>query len=127
MSTTNTITMNTSDLHDITLNWAVAKCEGHNQDERWLEIFMYQSSRKTGYNYATNWAIAGRIIEDEWINLTNSDDVWRAEIATDVIDGYLTQYGQSPLEAAMRVYVELKLGDTVEVPAVVFEAMGVSA
>lgn len=115
--------MKTSELTGAALDWAVASCEGwqpekvsDNQGEYW---WLFKDSRGMNpkhYHPSTHWGIGGRIIEREWINLTNTDEVWTAEIADDVPDGYVTMSGATPLEAAMRCYVASKLGYEVQLP-----------
>ena len=86
----------TSELIGPSLDWAVAKCEGH-------------------HVYAPNidWAQAGPIIEGEGIELSLISKNWEAHIA---FSGKESQKGPTPLIAAMRCYVAFKLGDEVEVP-----------
>ena len=95
----------TSELTGAALNWAVAKCEGFVQegDEPW----------ERGYEpfaFSTDWSQGGPIIEREFINVTY-DDLWTAE---DVYGE--TQWGDTPLIAAMRCFVASSLGDEVDVP-----------
>jgi hypothetical protein len=91
--------MKTSELTGAALDWAVhqARFEGACHDEPFP-------------SYSTNWAQGGPIIERERINITY-DDVWTAED----VDGE-TQWGPTPLIAAMRCYVASKMGDEVDVP-----------
>ena len=72
---------------------------------------------------STDWAQGGLIIEREWINITNENNVWTAEIADDVPDGYVSATGPNPLVAAMRCYVTSKLGDEVEIPSELLESV----
>jgi hypothetical protein len=94
--------MKTSELQGAALDWAVAKCEyfpvRHGVDDNCPE-------------YSTDWAHGGPIIEREGIALyLNGDDGWTGE------DGWKRATGHTPLIAAMRCYVAMKLGDEVEVP-----------
>ena len=60
---------------------------------------------------STDWAQGGPIIEREQIALyLGGDDEWMAD------DGWKRATGPTPLVAAMRGYVAMKLGDEVEVP-----------
>ena len=69
--------------------------------------------------YSTDWALAGPIIERERIATWGDGDLyWEAEC------GWAWAKGPTPLIAAMRCYVTLKLGDEVEVPE---ELKGVTA
>jgi hypothetical protein len=99
--------MKTSELTGAALDWAVGKCE-----DTLLDSTMYQ--------YSTDWAWGGPIIEREGVELTLNTDPgggeWVAQIADDVPDGYHSASGPTPLIAAMRCYVTFKLGDEIEVP-----------
>jgi len=96
--------MKTSELTGAALDWAFANCEG------------LIKGLEHGYTPSSNWMQGGAIIQREWINITNQDDVWTAEIADDVPDGYVTMQGETPLIAAMRCYLAQRLGDEIEVP-----------
>jgi hypothetical protein len=94
--------MKTNELHGAALDWAVAQCEGawvrHGFDDNCPE-------------YSTEWSQGGPIIEREKIALyLNGDDEWTGE------DGWKRAKGPTPLIAAMRCYVAMKMGDEVEVP-----------
>ena len=106
--------MKTIELENAALDWAVAKCEGHNQTSRWMEIFTYQNSHKKGYNYSSDWSQGGAIIEREGMSLEfrpmGSMHEWVA-FNDDVFAG-----GETPLIAAMRCYVAYKLGYEVDIP-----------
>lgn len=97
----------TSDLTGASLDWAVAKCEGGD-----MVNFKHQYAAKC-YQYSSDWAQGGPIIEREFIEshtYSENDDgivTWRAN---DFMDG------PTPLIAAMRCFVALQLGDEVEVP-----------
>ena len=88
----------TSELTGPALDWAVAKCEGRENDGTWDE------------NFSSNWLIGGPLIEREGIDIYQSG-VWIAEIG-----GNKTIEGPTPLIAAMRCYVASTLGDEVDVP-----------
>ena len=110
--------MKTNELTGAALDWAVAKCEG------WLEtrscyVFNHQVWDATIpgedsilYSPSINWAQGGPIIERERLDIYGYDgENW---CANDNLRA--TQYGPTPLVAAMRCYVASKLGDTVELP-----------
>jgi hypothetical protein len=101
----------TSELQGVALDWAVSKCEG--LDYWQPEVGPSQPE------YSTDWSQGGPIIEREEIHLTKaSRTLWRAEIDLDEGDAVVeTQYGPTPLIAAIRCYVASKLGDEVEIPA----------
>lgn len=101
----------TSDLSGIALDWAVSKCEGlpavHNP-EKFLQRYLnnWQFCRFSG-----NWGMGGEIIQSERISVVDQGgDYWRA------LHGWQESVGETPLIAAMRVYVAFKLGDEVDVP-----------
>lgn len=101
----------TSELTGVALDWAVAKCRGFND---------YVPKRD---NYSTCWNKGGSIIERECVctyasgacsAAPKNPDHWVAEILE--TDRVRTEYGPTPLIAAMRCYVASKLGDEIEVP-----------
>jgi len=125
----------TSGLQGVALDWAVAKCLGHEVVENYVSyIRIYLTDPKqAGYALtfcpSTDWAHGGPIIEREklgvwWATHYVDDDGveygnhWYCETGcTD--DNYDSQHiatGPTPLIAAMRCYVASKLGDEVEVP-----------
>ena len=106
--------LKTSELQGSALDWAVAKCE---VGDAINEI-------DDPHFYSTDWALAGPIIERDIAKVERfSDALWEATAYTkDAQD--IVQSGPTPLIAAMRCYVTLKLGDEVEVPE---ELKGVTA
>ena len=94
--------MKTNELTGAALDWAVAQCEGF--------------SVRNGFDdncpeYSTDWTQGGPIIEREEIcMLALVRGLWLS------INMGRTQYGPTPLIAAMRCYVASKLGDEVEIP-----------
>ena len=108
------------------LDWLVAKCVGDfslyhdiEQGQRFLNLWVDSAFLK----YSSLWSCGGPIIERECIATYASGacsvppknpDYWVAEILA--TDEMFTQFGPTPLIAAMRCYVALKLGDVVEVP-----------
>jgi hypothetical protein len=95
----------TSELQGAALDWAVAYCDCVDEDECLYVV------KKDGWKPSTDWAQGGPIIEREQIALyLNGDDGWTGE------DGWKRATGPTPLVAAMRCYVAMKLGDEVEVP-----------
>lgn len=108
--------MKTAELTGAALDWAVARCEGHSAkliDGRVTSVkdivgdlihFIWEPS--------TNWSQGGPIIERERLDVYGFDgENW---CANDNLRA--TQYGQTPLIAAMRCYVASKLGEDVDVP-----------
>lgn len=107
-------TIKTSDLTGAALDWAVAKCEGIVDGKD----FSWYYDRRDKFNYSTDWAQGGPIIEREHISIEATrvgglGDRW---MCSDMV-GYCTEFSDTPLTAAMRCYVASKLGDTVQVPA----------
>lgn len=106
-------TVKVSEVTDDALNWLVAKCEGQ----------LLNDADNLLPKYSTDWAQGGPIIERVCVTIYASGacsiepknpDYWVAEILE--ADEMLTQYGPTPLVAAMRCYVASKLGEYVEVP-----------
>ena len=101
----------TSELKDAFLDWAVGKCEymRHSLESDFCGLVGY------AWEYSTNWAKGGPIIEREGINIIQSGS-WFAEMDADHSGGVIHAEGDTPLIAAMRCYVASKLGDEVDVP-----------
>ena len=102
----------TAELTGAALDWAVAKCEGEEYRDRmeWDGIGQDYPAHK----YSTNWAQGGPIIERGVIDVISVGEMnWRGRIGA---SNPTSQYGPTPLIAAMRCYVASKLGDTVEIP-----------
>ena len=107
----------TSEMTGAALDWAVAKCEGNN-NERLKEWF--DSARAYGeWMYSTDWAQAGPIIDREGIAVRKYGDfpetIWQAD-KWQFKFAEPQAYGPNPLIAAMRCYVASKLGEEVEIP-----------
>ena len=102
--------MKTSELTGVALDWAVAMCEGIDHDTAAMNI-MFGDDNGWFLAFSTDWAQGGPIIEREEIcMLAPVRGLWRS------INMGRTQYGPTPLIAAMRCYVASKLGDEVDVP-----------
>ena len=106
--------MKTSELTGAALDWAVAKCEGH--DAHFYKGIVYTTMhRRLGpeCHYSTDWAQGGPIIEREGFALvfvkTSKSWVCHKRISKQ-------HHGPTPLIAAMRCYCASKLGDEVEIP-----------
>lgn len=115
-----------SETTPVQLDWLVAKCVGdfalYHDIEEWHR-FLNLWTDSAFLHYSSNWANGGPIIERECIATYASGacsvppknpDYWVAEILA--TDGMFTQFGPTPLIAAMRCYIASKLGDTVDVP-----------
>ena len=110
--------MKTSELIGPALDWAVAKCEGH-------EAHVWGGTVRTNMrevfgpecNYSTNWAQGGPIIERESIELRRYDKhTWMAEVSQPGHAGKGVYAGPTPLIAVMRCFVSSRLGDEIEIP-----------
>ena len=108
--------MKTSELIDLPLAWAVAKCEGRDMyfkdgDGPWFrDAGTHKDGADTDYS---DWALCGPIIEREKIGVVYFPDGWQAQ---NWQGQHNTQSGPTPLIAAMRCYVSSRLGDKVEIP-----------
>jgi len=93
----------TTELTKRQIDWVVAKCEdlqGKGLD--WVPPM-----------YSTYWRQGGPIIEREGICLTYDPFVKRWNAVCGSGDSY---HADTPLIAAMRCYVQSKMGDEVEIP-----------
>ena len=95
--------MKTSELQGAALDYAVAKCEYPGAE--------HLITRQNPFQYSTDWSQGGPIIEREKIELHPAGDKWSSDI-----DHYFQHYGPTPLIAAMRCYVQSKLGDEFNIP-----------
>ncbi len=109
--------MKTSELKDLALDWAVAKCEGPNSvaacyyDEDDLPMCRDEAPHME-WRPSTDWAQGGPIIEREHTEFDFNEDTQTFH----AYDGVQSGTGPTHLIAAMRCYVASKLGDTVDVP-----------
>lgn len=118
--------MKTSELTGAALDWAVAKCEGHNVFIKHapVQVMYTPKGKRSWYIYtpSTNWSQGGPIIEREmrehgfdlWSGIHIPHGQFAATYCRGAIDSYV--YGPTPLIAAMRCYVASKLGDDIEIP-----------
>ena len=104
--------MKTSELEGVALDWAVAKCEGHDvEDITWWVDFGNDCC------YSTDWAQGGPIIEREGIGVYRFRGAWAAHCPLPNGGFHACMENQpTPLIAAMRCYVASKLGADVYVP-----------
>lgn len=110
----------TSELTGAALDWAVAKCEGLENENGWTDVEVFKAVRAGGgYRYSSDWAQGGPLIEREGISVSRSDkSLWvayRTETLFDDDYEYEYQNADKPLIAAMRCYVASKLGEEVEI------------
>ena len=112
--------MKTSELTGAALDWAVATADGKTRFDfssggvsYWLAGWDRKRTYPIAFAPSTDWAQGGPIIERE--GMTLSCRLNKSYAMMNV--GYLvTEYGDTPLIAAMRCYVASKLGDEVEIP-----------
>ena len=110
-------TMAIADLDGPALDWAVAKCEGIRlsalQPHGQFEIHCSDKNGCDVYSPSTSWSQGGPLLERAGLDLIRLDDThWSAK-------NPFTQHiesGPTLLVAAMRCYVESKMGPVVDVP-----------
>lgn len=112
-------TVHVSELTDAALDWAVAKCEGEDEENTLDPLTWIYTAKPTGcWDFSTDWSQGGPIIERENISTCWEGTIWVAtrfnKNCGETWFGH--QYGSTPLIAAMRCYVASKLGDEVEIP-----------
>ena len=118
--------MKTSELTGAALDWAVAKCEGHDAHVYGGVVRTTMRGRfGSECSYSTDWAQGGPIIERERLELFYLEEdeygkplpepVWFCELAK-LYARNVHASGDTPLIAAMRCYVASKRGDEVEIP-----------
>ena len=109
--------MKTAELTGAALDWAVAKCEGH-EPHHYGGVIRTTMRGVFGpeCHYSTDWAQGGPIIEREIFSLSDDGAQWIAESHN------CMGYGPTALIAAMRCYVASRLGDEVEIPNELLEA-----
>lgn len=109
----------TSELIGPALDYAVSIAEGR------TDVRVDEDGELVGqddFDYSTDWAQGGSIIEREEISTTKLEATLPDAIAphpacwSGHIDGLYVYYGPTPLVAAMRSYVASKLGNEVEIP-----------
>jgi hypothetical protein len=132
----------TADLDGVALDWAVAKAEGFSPNVH-TNPYGYPVLLNTAGSYASEWALAGPIIAREDIATFPASYV-TGKVWCAVVDKGGTQpmclydidnreawwfeesevmKGPSPLVAAMRCYVSLKLGPEIDVPEALVERL----
>lgn len=128
--------MKTSELIGPALDWAVAKCEGHEWRCPWL-LEKEGLAAWVGYErawgnptpaYSTDWSQGGPIIERERLTIAAEGDpkkpvwvsslTWPREVTYEVGTAvrFCSMRGPTSLIAAMRCFVASRLGDEVDVP-----------
>lgn len=116
------IDVNTADLTDLFLDWAVAIADGQLPEpyppkKPRVECYVHSTGRFKPYAPSKNWLVAGPIIEAAQISVTQQGSaVCRAFIMGDDGNQSFNTDGKSVLEAAMRCYVLSKIGEVVQIP-----------
>lgn len=115
----------TRELAGAALDYAVHVAKGNSMAscDYWLEKYDDEDRRDLCEDYSSNWALAGPIIAQERINLQFCRDLRdrnglyiHAEMATHQHHGYWRGDHDQPLIAAMRCFVESKLGPVFDLP-----------
>ncbi len=110
--------MKTSELTGAALDWAV--CLALGRADMLIDPDDGEMMASDDFDYSTDWAQGGSIIERERIGLWPSatlEGMWAARPDYEIYPDRLPPaYGPTPLIAAMRCYVASKLGDEVDVP-----------
>ena len=116
--------MRTSELTGPALDWAVATCEGKGIEfddlkDPWLTLDGIAYQPLHSYTPSTDWAQGGPIVEREKIGFRFSGGfgfcAWKS-YGVGPHQNEHSQYGPTPLIAAMRCYVASELGDEIELP-----------
>ena len=115
--------MKTNELTGPALDWAVAKCEGIGEVDKFGGVWVLMPNEphfNEAYTPSTDWAQGGPIIEREGIATKQWLGAWQAEVEflpdDDTHYRYGRSYGPTPLITAMRCYVASKLGDNIDIP-----------
>lgn len=107
----------TQDLTGAALDWAVAKCENSDTSiEHFTAMHSHYAYDHDTFDYSTNWAQGGPIIERERISIRQWTNVPLVHAYMPHDNAPWLSDGTSPLVAGMRCLVAAKLGDEVDVP-----------
>ena len=113
------ITVKVSELTGVSLDWAVAKCEGVELHRPGIfeKVCVPVNDTVDFYSPSTDWAQGGPIIERLGIAVCKVRVIkswcWSSGLSMPSLSPC---YGDTPLIAAMRCYVASKLGNTMEIP-----------
>lgn len=143
----NLVKIKTSELAYPALNWIVAKLAFPNDTAIQDAEFFMEACACGDYTFDSDWSQAGPIIEREGIAIRqHSSGTWYAMSSKDLGDNERAQWskekrgerygtlsyqihrvqcrfdGPTPLVAAMRCYIASKLGNELEIPAVLAPA-----
>ena len=108
-------TLNTCDLKDADLLWAVAQANFQRMEASGERIKPWAlDQHKAGYvNLTLTWVNLGEIVDTEHISVTADEFCARWSASAPCQDSYC---GSSALEALARAYVGLVIGETVNLP-----------
>jgi Protein of unknown function (DUF2591) len=106
----------TKNLTGKALDWAVAKFEGYTAHIKSDGVVYTHPTgnwhRDENWKPSSNWFQGGPIIEREKITPHADFDEWVAQ----AWQSNVTESGETLLVAAMRCYVSMKAGDSIEIP-----------
>ena len=117
--------MRTAKLTGITLDWAVAQCEGIELENGCYNRLLVDGRMSKGqsmlvpFKPSADWQQGGAIIERERLSITPREGYWEAYYHDNLFQDDGSDYfqiGTTPLIAAMRCYVASKMGDSVQLP-----------
>jgi hypothetical protein len=122
----------TQDLNGAALDWSVAKCEGQVNNGSYgepiriegdLHLFYCGTTLSAPYRPSYEWAQCGPIIEREKLlisawgtNQWRAQSYWNHGYDTFVHVPMYESLAPTPLIAAMRCFVELRIGAEVDIP-----------
>jgi hypothetical protein len=108
--------MKTSELTGAALDWAL--CVALGRTDMRIDPDDGEMVARDEFDYSTDWAQGGPIIEREGIDIcTSTRGGWIATLITDLEEDVVVRgEGDTCLIAAMRCFVQSKLGDEVEIP-----------
>ncbi len=116
------------------LNYAVAVAEGHDPSVSWgRTCYLHRPTKSLVYPQYMEWEDAGQIIEREHIEIrpTITEGGYRKSDSQDAVEArillpngaivfnphsVISEYGPTPIIAALRCFVASKLGAEVEIP-----------
>jgi hypothetical protein len=110
--------MKTSELQGAALDWAVHTAQGLSEEE-FVEVDNLYGPQWRGPEYSTSWQEGGPLIEREGVTTAPRKEHGKrvAWVATLIEPPAVCECeGKTQLIAAMRCYVQSRLGDEVDVP-----------
>lgn len=104
----------TMDLSGVLLRWAVARAE-RLRPRIGADGEVYVQERP--WRPDEDWSIGGPILEREGIDLIRNLEHWTSFKVASVAHPHIRKTGMTPLVAAMRVWVTMRYGPELDVPA----------